>query len=140
MRGVVARACRDPQHTRPPPVSLNYTPPVPDPTRGLQRVLDGTSRHDLHGKHGVATDYHGYGGDLSRDRYSVLLDSGESYKFGPTAVRAARVEAAGGARPRAKGKGKQGGRMASEGASAGQSKTERELRERAVLLVKTLLA
>ena len=68
----------------------------------------GTSRHDLNGKRGVATDFHCYFDDRSRDRYSVLLDSGESYKFRPTAVRAERVGAAGGARPKAKGKGKKG--------------------------------
>ena len=56
-----------------------------------QRVeVHGTSRHDLNGKHGVATDFHCYEDDHdgSRDRYSVLLDSGETYKFRPTAVRA----------------------------------------------------
>ena len=68
----------------------------------------GTSRHDLNGKHGVATDFHRYLDDRSRDRYTVLLDSGESFKCRPTAVRAERVEAAGGARPKAKGKVKKG--------------------------------
>ena len=79
----------------------------------LGRVADGpagrghgTSRYDLNGKHGVATDFHGYKADRSRDRYSVRLDSGETYKFRPTAVRAERVGAAGGVRPKAKGKGK----------------------------------
>ena len=70
-----------------------------------QRVeVYGTCRNDLNGKHGVATDFHCYQDDRSRDRYSVLLDSGESYKFRPTAVRAERVGAAGGARPKGKGK------------------------------------
>ena len=72
-----------------------------------QRVeVCGTSRNDLNGKHGVATDFHLYRDDPSRTRYSVLLDSGESYKFRPWSVRAERV---GGARPKkAKGKGKKG--------------------------------
>ena len=77
-----------------------------------QRVeVYGTSRHDLNGERGVATDFHRYQDDCpdsSRDRYSVLLDSGESYKFRPTAVRAERVEAAGVARSEAKGKGEKG--------------------------------
>ena len=54
----------------------------------------GTSRHDLNGKHGVATDFHCYPSDRSRDRYSVLLDSGETYKFRPAAVRAEGLQAA----------------------------------------------
>ena len=54
-----------------------------------QRVaVYGATRHDLNGKHGVATDFHGYGGDLSRDRYSVLLDSGETYKICPAQLHA----------------------------------------------------
>ena len=62
-----------------------------------QRVeVYGTSRHDLNGKHGIATDFHCYPADMSRNRYSVLLDSGETYKFWPTAVRAERGGAAGG--------------------------------------------
>ena len=41
-------------------------------------VVYGTSRHDLNGKHGVATDFHCYEDDRSRDRYSVLLSAGGS--------------------------------------------------------------
>ena len=65
-------------------------------------------RVEANGQHGVATDFHCFPGDRSRDRYSVLLDSGETYKFRPAGVRAERVGAAGGARPKAKGKGKKG--------------------------------
>ena len=70
--------------------------------------IHGTSRADMNGKRGVATDFHGYRGDVSRDRYTVLLDSGEQFKVPPARVRAERVGAAGGARPKAKGKGKKG--------------------------------
>ena len=46
-----------------------------------QRVeIYGTSRHDLNGKRGVATDFHWYSNDHSRDRYTVLLDSGAQFK------------------------------------------------------------
>ena len=70
-----------------------------------QRIeVYGTTRHDLNGKRGVATDFHGYASDPSRDRYTVLLDSGETFKCRKTAVRAER--AAGGARSKAKGKAK----------------------------------
>ena len=79
-----------------------------------QRVeVYGTTRHDVNGKHGLVTDFHGVwaeGLDTSKSRYSVLLDSGESYKLRPAAVRAERAEAAGGAHAKAKGKGKKKGR------------------------------
>ena len=47
-------------------------------------VINGTSRQDLNGKHGIATDYHPvYDEDreiTSQSRYTVLLDSGEQFK------------------------------------------------------------
>ena len=63
-------------------------PPQAAPLMDQRVEVYGTSRHDLNGKHGVATDFHYYHDDRSRNRYSVLLDSGASYKFRPTAVRA----------------------------------------------------
>ena len=75
-----------------------------------QRVeIHGTSRTDMNGKCGVATDFHIMGGldDRSQDRYVVQLDSGEAFKVKPANVRAEGAGAGvGGAK--AKGKGKKG--------------------------------
>ena len=76
-----------------------------------QRVeIYGATRHDMNGKRGIATDYHYYQDDPhnNRDRYTVLLDNGEQFKVPPSKLRAERAEATGGARPKAKGKGKKG--------------------------------
>ena len=79
--------------------------------------LHGTSRADLNGKRGVATDFHpmgGPGGDRTAWRYTVKLDGGEAFKLKLANVRA---EGAGGASGgggggagtgKAKGKGKKG--------------------------------
>jgi len=70
--------------------------------------LHGTSRADLNGKRGVATDFHAYPADRTKDRYTVQLDGGEAFKVKPASVRA---EGAGGGAPgtsKAKGKGKKG--------------------------------
>ena len=72
--------------------------------------LHGTSRADLNGKRGVATDFHpmgGLNGDRTTWRYTVKLDGGEAFKFKPANVRA---EGAGGGTGtgKAKGKGKKG--------------------------------
>ena len=71
--------------------------------------VHGTSRADLNGKHGVATDFHSsYPTDRTKERYTVQLDSGEAFKVKPASVRA---EGAGGGAPgagKAKGKGKKG--------------------------------
>ena len=69
--------------------------------------IHGTSRADMNGKRGVATDFH-YDPDESKWRYTVQLDSGEAFKFKDTNVRA---EGAGGGASsdgKAKGKGKKG--------------------------------
>ena len=70
-----------------------------------------TSRHDVNGKRGVATDFsHVLGMDgncTSQSRYTVRLDSGEKFKVGPNHVRA-EPAAQPGARPKVKGKGKKG--------------------------------
>ena len=60
-----------------------------------QRVeIHGTSRADMNGKRGVAIDFHidGTHADLlSTMRYTVKLDSGESFKLKPANVRAERA-------------------------------------------------
>ena len=50
-------------------------------------AIHGTSRADMHGTRGVATDFH-YDPDESKDRYTVHLDSGEAFKLKPANVRA----------------------------------------------------
>ena len=75
-----------------------------------QRVeIHGTSRTDMNGKCGVATDFHPMGGldDRSQDRYVVQLDSGEAFKVKPANVRAEGTGAGAGG-GKAKGKGKKG--------------------------------
>ena len=68
--------------------------------------IHGTSRADMNGKRGVATDFHWYE-DESKWRYTVQLDSGEAFKLKPANVRA---EGPGSASSdgKAKGKGKKG--------------------------------
>ena len=69
-----------------------------------QRVeIHGTSRTDMNGKCGVATDFHPMGGphDRSQWRYVVRLDSGEAFKVRPANVRA---EGTGAETDKAKGK------------------------------------
>ena len=56
--------------------------------------IHGTSRADMNGKRGVATDFHWYKDDKSKWRYTVQLDSGEAFKVKPASVRA---EGSGGA-------------------------------------------
>ena len=58
--------------------------------------IHGTSRADMNGKRGVATDFHPMGGptgDRTTWRYTVKLDGGEAFKVKPANVRA---EGAGG--------------------------------------------
>ena len=58
--------------------------------------IHGTSRADMNGKRGVATDFHpmgGQNGDHTTWRYTVKLDGGEGFKVKPASVRA---EGAGG--------------------------------------------
>ena len=42
--------------------------------------IHGTSRADMNGKRGIATDFHWYE-DKSKFRYTVQLDSGEAFKL-----------------------------------------------------------
>ena len=52
--------------------------------------IHGTSRADINGKRGVATDFHCYE-DTSKRRYTVQLDGGEAVKVRPAHVRAERA-------------------------------------------------
>ena len=71
--------------------------------------IHGTSRADMNGKRGVATDFHYYE-DESKRRYTVQLDSGEAFKLKPANVRAEGAGGANGAGKAKKGKGKKGRR------------------------------
>ena len=66
--------------------------------------IHGTSRADMNGKRGVATDFHVYPKEPSKWRYTVQLDSGEAFKVKPANVR----EGAGGDEGSTKAKGKRG--------------------------------
>ena len=77
----------------------------------------GTSRADMNGKRGVATDFHAIDRkDPTTWRYTVKLDGGEAFKFKPANVRADRAggeshgESGGGGAgaSKARGKGKKG--------------------------------
>ena len=69
--------------------------------------IHGTSRADMNGKRGVATDFHSYPADRTKDRYSVQLDSGEAFKFKIANVRAEGT-CSGASAGKNKGKGKKG--------------------------------
>ena len=78
--------------------------------------IHGTSRADMNGKRGVATDFHPMGGERSPTtwRYTVKLDGGEAFKVKPANVRAEGAGGGGGGggvgagAGKAKGKGKKG--------------------------------
>ena len=72
--------------------------------------IHGTSRADMNGKRGVATDFHPMGGfdDRTKDRYTVQLDSGEAFKLKPANLRAEGAGGGGAGAGKAKGKGKKG--------------------------------
>ena len=71
--------------------------------------IHGTSRADINGKRGVATDFHPIGFDGPTTwRYTVQLDSGEAFKLKPANVRAEGAGGASGAGKGKKGKGKKG--------------------------------
>ena len=72
--------------------------------------IHGTSRADMNGKRGVATDFHPSSMpeiDLTASRYTVQLDSGEAFKLKLVNVRATGTGGGGGA-GKEKGKGKKG--------------------------------
>ena len=59
--------------------------------------IHGTSRADLNGKRGVATDFHWCAEDEGKWRYTVKLDGGEAFKLKWANVRAeGAVNASGG--------------------------------------------
>ena len=78
--------------------------------------IHDTSRADMNGKRGVATDFHPMGGRLEPAtwRYTVKLDAGKAFKLKPANVRA---EGAGGGAGAGTGtaKGKKGGKKARAG-------------------------
>ena len=75
-------------------LTLRYLiPPNPShaqvaPLMGKRVEIHGTSRADMNGKRGVATDFHLYPVDESKWRYTVKLDGGEAFKIKETSVRA----------------------------------------------------
>ena len=72
--------------------------------------IHGTTRTDINGKRGVATDFHWYE-DQSKWRYTVQLDSGGAFKHKLPNVRAegaGGASGAGGGGKGKKGKGKKG--------------------------------
>ena len=71
--------------------------------------IHGTSRADMNGKRGVATDFHSYPADLANDRYTVQLDSSGAFKVKLANVRAEGAGCGVGV-DKAKGKGKKGRR------------------------------
>ena len=71
--------------------------------------IHGTSRADINGQRGVATDFHPMDrGDRTQDRSTVQLDSGEAFKLKPANVRAEGAGGASGGGKAKKGKGKKG--------------------------------
>ena len=80
--------------------------------------IHNTSRADMNGKRGVATDFHWYE-DESKWRYAVKLDGGEAFKVKPAHVRA---EGTGGG---AGGEGGGGGAGAGAGKAKGKGKMGR---------------
>ena len=68
--------------------------------------IHGTSRTDLNGKRGVATDFHLNLKDRTTWRYTVKLDGGEAFKLKLANVRPEPEGAGGGAGKAKKGKGK----------------------------------
>ena len=73
--------------------------------------IHGTSRADINGQRGVATDFHSIPHDTPNDRrYTVQLDSGEAFKLKPANVRAEGTGGASGGRGEGKGKKGRGAR------------------------------
>ena len=99
------------------PLRLAYLPSHAQfaPLMDKRVEVHGTSRADVNGKRGVATDFHpmgGSGGDRTTWRYTVKLDGSEAFKLKPANIRG---EGAGGGvgggeadTGKAKGKGKKG--------------------------------
>ena len=78
---------------------------------GKRVEIHRTSRADLNGTRGVTTDLHFDGTHAepaSTTRYTVKLDSGESFKLKPVNVRAERASAGPSGAKAKQGKGKKG--------------------------------
>ena len=67
--------------------------------------IHGTSRADINGQRGIATDFHYYE-YKSKARYTVQLDGGEAFRLKPANVRVKRTGDMSGAGKGKKGKGK----------------------------------
>ena len=78
--------------------------------------VHGAARADMNGKRGIATDFHYYHADRTKNRYTVQFDSGEAFKVKPASVRAEGTDgggsggAAGAGKAKGKGKKARGGR------------------------------
>ena len=83
--------------------------------------IHGTSRADMNGKCGVATDFHPIGGphEPATWRYTFKLDGGEAFKVKPANVRAEGAGGGGGGGGRGGGGGGGGG-----GAGTGKAKSK----------------
>ena len=77
--------------------------------------VHGAGRPDMNGKCGVATDFHSYPADRTKDRYTVQLDSGEAFKVRPACVRAEGAGGEGGGGGSGAGKAKGRGKKARRG-------------------------
>ena len=69
-------SCAQPSLPHPPPSSLAYAQVAPLVDKRVE--LHGTSRADLDGKRGVATDFYYYKAAGSKCRCTVRLDGGEA--------------------------------------------------------------
>ena len=94
---------------------MNHPVLAPRPVSQIAPLMDkrveihGTSRADMNGKPGVATDFHPMDvKDRTTWRYTVQLDSGEAVKVKPANVRAEGTGGASGGGKAKKGKGKKG--------------------------------
>ena len=101
------------------PLRLAYLPSHMQlaPLMDKRVEIHGTSRADMNGKRGVATDFHPMGGphEPATWRYTVKLDGGEAFKVKQDNVRAEEAGGGGGGggggaagTGKAKGKGKKG--------------------------------
>ena len=71
--------------------------------------IHGTTRADINGKRGIATDFHPIDKQHPTTwRYTVQLDSGEAFKLKPANVRVEGTGGASGAGKAKKGRGKKG--------------------------------
>ena len=91
------------------PVLVSHSVSQVAPLMDKRVEIHGTSRADINGKRGVATDFH-FNPDQSKARYTVQLDSGEAFKLKLANLRAEGTGGASGAGKGTRGKGKKGRR------------------------------